>query len=60
MHGTVLRCHKCGAAKETKRRRDPVAICFCLPWEGERPFAARAPIPGEARALRPGELVQRE
>ncbi len=38
MRGTVLRCHKCGAARETKRNREPIAICFCLPWEGEPAF----------------------
>jgi hypothetical protein len=38
MRETVLRCHKCGHARETKRSRDPISICFCLPWEGEPVF----------------------
>jgi hypothetical protein len=38
MHGTVLRCHKCGSALQTKRRREPIEICFCVPWRGQRGF----------------------
>lgn len=58
MRGTILRCHKCGAARETKRDRDPIAICFCLPLEGERPFV----LITNPRALgpTPGKLVLRE
>jgi hypothetical protein len=58
MKGTIIRCHKCGAARQTKRNREPIAICFCLPWEGERPFVKIT----NPRELGPasGKFVQRE
>ncbi len=58
MHGTILRCHKCGAARETKRNRDPIEICFCLPWEGERVFVE---LTQTRELVAPGlKFVQRE
>ncbi len=42
MRGTVLRCDKCGSAKEKKRGgyfgREPIDVCFCTPSRHDRPF----------------------
>ncbi len=55
MQNSVLRCDKCGLARETKRSRDPITVCFCTPWEGERVFVEIT----HPRELQ-GKLVLRE
>lgn len=58
MHNTVLRCGQCGLARETKRGRDPIEVCFCLPFRHDRPFVhiSNPRVLGKD----PGKLVQRE
>ena len=63
MRGTVLRCQKCGSAKERKRRsyfggRVPIDVCFCTPVRHDRPFVQ---VSNPRRLAVPGmKLEQRE